>query len=265
MHGVLEQVPATVELAEDHASRKGGEPAKKGAVGHPRKTEIFWDCANTDRVLADMGRLEVPYRVLLDMAFRKFVNRACKALACSALPLTSVAHPADSANRSIFVQGTIWGFVADPINFHPEDFIFVNARRCRNDALQAAGIAMQPVRVDHHGFHVRRELRELSRNEGERKWRKQDAGVDVALTARLMRRCLADDHPDAVLLVSGDCDFVPVLQEIMGTCPQITVGVASFRSRLSSVYWPDNRLGIRWHVKPIVMDYFLSGRAAVSA
>jgi len=239
-----------------------GKPANKGAVGRPRKTEIFWDCANTDRALEDMGQPDVQYKkALLDWTFRKFMSRAREALACSALPPVSVAHSADGANRSVFVQGTIWGFVADPVNFHPEDFVFVNSRRSRNAALQAAGIAMQPVRVDHHGFHARRELRELSGSEKERKWRKQDAGVDVALAARLMHRCLADDHPAAVLLVSGDCDLVPVLQEVMEICPHIIVGVAAFRNRLSSVYWPDNKLGIQWHVRPIVMDYFFDRRA----
>jgi hypothetical protein len=258
MKALLEQAPVAVELAEDGVFRKGGHPTNTDMGGQPRTTEIFWDCANTDRSLEDMGLPDVQYRALLDRAFRKFATRVSKAGACSVLPARSVAHPSDSANRSVFVQGTIWGFVADPINFHPEDFVFVNARRGRNDALRAAGISMQPVRVDHHGFHARRELRELSGDERERKWRKQDAGVDVALTARLVRRCLADDHPAAVLLVSGDCDFVPVLQEVMETCPQITVGVAAFRSRLASVYWPDNKLGIRWHVKPIVLDYFLN-------
>jgi len=264
MNTIPEQVTAVddAELAASHTAYKGGKSANKGDGGRPRKTEIFWDFANTDRSLQDMGQPEVPYRLLLDKAFRKFVTRARKALACSGLPPASVVHPAVSVNRSVFCQGTIWGFVADPINFHPDDFTFVNSCRGRNDALRHDGIVMQPVRVGHHGFHVRRELRELSRNEWERNWRKQDAGVDVALAARLMRRCLAEDHPDAVLLVSGDCDFVPVLQEIMGTCPQITVGVAAFRSRLSGVYWPGNKLGIQWHVRPIVMDYFLDGRMA---
>jgi len=275
MNAIREQ--GTPLTTEESATNKAGSNrshfTKDGLSGSLLRVEVFVDCANINRAIEDLGMREVRYGRLISWATKKFKTRAREALTKTPLSRT-MANLATSTTSPTFYRGTMWWFAAKPVNFHPDDRDLVAILENCNDALKDDGFIVQPVPVDHHGFHIRKELRKVSSDEWERNWNKQDAGVDIALATRLLRRCLAEDRPDAVLLVSGDCDFVPVLQEIMMTCPQVTVGVAAFRDRLAGVYWPNNKLGIQWHVRPIVMDHFFGGlvagpglkqRAAVSA
>jgi len=214
MTAVAEE-PATNQIWPSRTAHMGED-----LRGPLRRIEGFLDCANVGRALEDLGLSETGIGTLLSWATKKFKTRAKEALMQTAFSSGTKGDTAAGTSRPTFYRGTTWGFMAEPANFHPGDQAVVESLRNRNDALRRDGVTVQPVRVDHHGFHVNRELRKVSRDEWEQKWNKQDAGVDVALATRLLRRCLADDHPDAVLLFSGDIDFTPVLQEVMVTCPE---------------------------------------------
>ena len=230
--------------------------------GKPRQIEIFADRANIKRAIEDLGFSDIPYGKLVNWTIVKFKKRLGKFMASTASCCVRHVGQTGHVVSPKFCRGTIWWFTAQPKNYHPDDREFVASyERCNEELRSHEGFNVQPVPVHFHGFHVEGEDRVISANERERTWNKQDAGVDVALTTRLLRRCLAKDHPHAVLLISGDCDFTPVLREIIETIPGITVGVAAFRSRLSGVYWPGNKLGIQWPVRPIVLDDFLTTRS----
>jgi hypothetical protein len=116
------------------------------------------------------------------------------------------------------------------------------------------GFDVEEIPLDFHGFRVRYSDRLRSSNPSERRWRRRERIIDVGLATRMIRRCLASDHPWGVLLFSGDQDFAYALREIRLSCPRIRVGVAAFRSALSRIYWSKTLLGCTWKTRPILLD-----------
>jgi hypothetical protein len=124
--------------------------------------------------------------------------------------------------------------------------------------LSRSGFPLERIEFDHHGHHVRKADRKANKNARERDWEKEEKGLDTSLTARLMRRSLAADHPDGFLVMAGDADYASVLQSIMRENPGMAVGVAAFRRQLAACYWPRNALGFHWHAAPILLDKLLA-------
>jgi hypothetical protein len=113
------------------------------------------------------------------------------------------------------------------------------------------------VPVNFFGFHLCADHRRNSQSEAERRWQPTEKGVDVALATHMLRRAVAPDRPEGMILYAGDADFAPVLQEIQRIRPPIHVVVAGFVHSLSRVFLRGNPVGYEWGSDPILLDPYL--------
>jgi hypothetical protein len=153
----------------------------------------------------------------------------------------------------------IWAFVGKPENVHPDDRKRVQGWKGWAASLrQRYGFEVLSTPLDFHGFHVRAEDRANSSSEAERQWQPVEKGLDVLLATHMLRRAMAPDRPDGVLVISGDSDFAPVLRQMQELKPPIRVAVASFSHALSRVFYRRNPVGYEWGSDPIILDSYLA-------
>lgn len=226
-----------------------GESQYPEGVGQ-REVEVFVDGTNIETHFRTNGIAGVDLGVLVELAVQEFGR-------CMARVLNGAAMlPCGSSPR--WHCRKVWWFASVPVNYNPGDKGLVQGT-IKHQARIAGrhGFEVQEVPWNHHGYHVRKADRAVSKSVEERAWEKKEKGLDVSLTTRLLRRCLAPDRPDAVLVLTGDADQAYVLQDIIRNNPEIAVGVAAFRPQLASIFWPGNVLGFQWHTHPVLLDRFL--------
>jgi hypothetical protein len=215
-----------------------------------REAEVLVDGTNIESHFR-MNRITgVDFGALIDLAVREFGRRIARVFNDAAM--------LSCGNGPRWHCRKVSWFASIPVNYHPDDKGLVQGTNKRLARIaDRHGFEVQEIPWNHHGYHVRKADRAVSKSVEERTWEQKEKGLDVSLAARLMRRCLAPDRPDAVLVLTGDADQAYVLQDIIRNNPEIAVGVAAFRSDLASIFWPDNVLGFQWRTCPILLDKFL--------
>jgi len=161
----------------------------------------------------------------------------------------------EAGEPSRVVVSQVFGVVAVPCNVHDDDaFAAGGVERFAYSLERNRVFKIDRVKVDYKGYHFRQQ----ARNDGppsEVSFVPAEKGVDTVLALRMQERCLAANHPDVVVLLSGDADLAPALQ-VAASRPDIEAFVAGFTANaaLSSVYRLNNALGYEWPHEPIILD-----------
>jgi hypothetical protein len=214
--------------------------------------EMFLDISNINIWLRTRGYFHANYGELVDIVGRRFTERLGITFVRGLFRAECVAGV---SGEPIAFCRHVWGVTSVPANYHPEDENRVRGYRRFLTALRLKhGFNVEEVPLDFCGYHFRREDRLASRIRAERRWRRRERCVDVALATRLLKRCMSPDAPAGVIVVSGDADFAPALREIARRTTPIVVMVAGFAEKLSSVYWSGGFLGYSWRFPPILLD-----------
>lgn len=225
---------------------------------HLFTVELFIDLSNVECGLCDIGYNKIDYGKLVDVVVREYAHR---------LNMASVRCPSAQWQLDVLrLSGVatafckaIWCVASVPVNFNPEDIVLAKKRRAFLKALRLRhGFHVEERSIDFAGNHISKEARKKSSNKRERMWERKEKGVDMALGVRLMERCLSDDPPGGIIVVSGDADFAPALEAAVRHCPGIQVMVAAFSKKLSDTYRLDSGLGYNWQWPAIVLDAFMT-------
>lgn len=107
--------------------------------------------------------------------------------------------------------------------------------------------------VRYHGYHLDPRARFASPNPAERRWSPREKGADIAIATHLLESCLGSDRPDGVILISGDADFKPLVQQVVSLDPPVVVMVSGFKRSLARVYFDPGLTGFA----PILLDGLL--------
>jgi len=219
--------------------------------------ELFVDLANIKRGSSYLGVHEIDYSNFPGVLLQEYARRLGIAGISSLSPEISI-DLLDSIRIPTAICRRVWCVTSVPVNFHPDDEEIVRKRRRLHCTLRIEhGFHVKEMPFDFSGYHVSRKARKSSPIKEERDWDRQEKGVDVALSVRLMQRCFSSDAPDGIIFVSGDADFGPALKTIIGNRPGIQVMLAAFSSRLSHIYRSDTESGPAWQWPPIILDRFL--------
>ncbi len=207
--------------------------------------------------LCDIGYSAVNYDKLVDVVLREYAHR----LNMAAVRCPSTQWQLDVLRISgvaAAVCKAIWCVASVPMNFNPEDTVLAEKRHAFLKALRLRyGFHIEERRLDFARNHISKEARKKSSDKRERIWERKEKGVDMALGVRLMERCLSDDPPGGIIVVSGDADFAPALEAVIRHCPGIQVMVAAFSKKLSDTYRLNQGLGYKWQWPPIILDAFM--------
>jgi len=211
--------------------------------------EAFLDLSNVVLGAQGAGISNPDVMRIVEAAVHEFAQRLGMAVADG--DGTRRGAAAATPQRPTVVCRRVFCFTTQAVNVHPDD----QALAVRDEAMitslaQLPGVEVRAVPLDFHGYHLRAGRRLAAPTGAERTFRPVEKGVDVALASHLLKRCMSSDRPDGVLLVSGDADFAPVIQEVVRLKPPVVVMVASFADSLSAVYRNTAITGY----PPIVLD-----------
>ena len=225
--------------------------------------EAVYDYAYVQHSARRLGWRHPPHDLLLRGAVEHFARRlgGTAEIACGR-ETRGTAVPAECKPRVVCRR--VWCVVSDPVNVHPADKDRLRRqRKWMADLGRRFGFTMLPVSVDWHGFHLSEEDRRNSTSETERQWVPEDKGTDVTMALHLQRRAEAPDHPDGLLMVTGDADVAPALQQIQKLGLAVRVTVAGFEHSLSRVYMRNSPVGYAWQGGPIILDSYLPPRGRI--
>ena len=264
---VANAVPETADAALPAACGSGQAGARRPVLSPPSDShgslDIFFDLKNAEHSAQRLGCTRPDYGRLVRGAVQEFARRLGVKLAEDS-PKKAGERGADDEEGSRLVCRRIWAFVGKPENVHPGDRKRIQGWNGWVAGLRRRyGFEVLSTPIDFHGFHVRAEDRANSSSEAERQWQPVEKGVDVLLATHVWRRATAPDRPDAVLVISGDGDFAPVLQQMQELNPPIHVAVASFSHALSRVFYRRNPVGYEWSWEPIILDPYLAPLARI--
>jgi len=222
--------------------------------------EAVYDYAYVQHSARRLGCRHPPHDLFVRGAMEHFARRLGGAAESGCGPGTrGTAVPAECKPRVVCRR--VWCVVSDPVNVHPADKGRLRRqRKWLADLGRRFGFTMLPVSVDWHGFHLSEEDRRNSTSETERQWKPEDKGTDVTMALHLQRRAEAPDHPDGLLMVTGDADVAPALQQIQKLGLAVRVVVAGFEHSLSRVYMRNSPVGYAWQGGPIILDSYLPPR-----
>ena len=247
-------LPADCGSGQDGARRPGLSLPSDVHLG----LEIFLDLRNVDHSAHRLGCPRPDYGRLVRGAAQEFARRLGMTLIEDAPQKARECRRRDGTDLHLICRRT-WVFVGKPENVHPADRKRVQGwKRWVAGLKQRYGFEVLSTPVDFHGFHMRAEDRANSSSESERQWQPVEKGLDVLLAIRTLRRATAPDRPDAILIISGDGDFAPVLRQIQELEPPIHVAVAGFSHALSRVFYKRNPVGYVWGSEPILLDPYLA-------
>jgi len=214
--------------------------------------EIWIDLSNIDISLRLCRHFHTDYGALVDVVAGRFTERLGIRFVCAPFRAERVA---EVTGEPMAFCKNVWGVASVPVNYHPEDESRVRGYRRFLTALRLRhGFNVEEIPLDFCGYHFRQKDRLASRIRAERRWRRRERCVDVALATGLLKRCMSSDAPAGVMLWSGDADLSFALREIAQSRPHIQLMVAGFADTLSNVYWSGRLLGYSWRFPPILLD-----------
>lgn len=248
----------------DHSASSVLSPAAVAGTATPRDPwhgafvlDVFVDRANVAQGSrrARVGPLDIEQ--IVRAAVEEFARRLGLAVADGTG--TRRAGEAAEPQKPAVVCRRVFCFTARAVNVHPDDEALLE----REEASLASVAGLRNVEVlavplDFRGHHYRAGRRLAGPTRAERTFRAVEKGVDVALASHLVQRCLAPDRTDGILLVSGDADFAPALQQVVRLEPPVVAMVAAFANSVSSLY---RNTAVTGHA-PIILDKFLKSMCA---
>lgn len=216
-------------------------------VDHPNVTK---GCRRAGGQLADVGRI-------VEAAVRAFAQRLGKTVIDG-----NGTHRRETTlepHELVIICQRVVCFKSRIVNVHPDDEALLGREEASLASLaRLRNVEVIAVPIDFRGHHYRAGRRLASPSRSERVFQPVEKGVDVALASHLVQRCLAPDRPDGVLLMSGDADFLPAIQQVVRLEPPVVVMVAAFKHSLSSVY---RDTAVTGH-PPIILDEVLAALCA---
>lgn len=236
------------DLAEETPAANAGN-APTATSNDTFMQEAFLDLSNVELGAQGAGIFNMDVMRVVEAAVHEFAQRLGMAVADG--DGTRRGAAAATPQGPTVVCRRVFCFTTQAVNVHPDDQAFA----VRDEALitslaQLPGVEVRAVPLDFHGHHLRAGRRLAAPTRAERTFRPVEKGVDVALASHLVKRCLASDRPDGVMLVSGDADFAPAIQQVVRLKPPVVVMVASFADSLSAAYRDTALTGY----PPIVLD-----------
>ena len=218
------------------------------------RIEVFIDLPNINRSLKLAKCYRADFGKLVTFAIHKFVKRL--GMRKYNIHSSGTAVTMDMKNGTpVVIYGVVWCFVPIATNFHPDDAGKVLGYRRFLTALRLRhGFHVEKIPNDFCGYHLRNRDRKNASISDEQVWIQREKGLDVGLAVRLIRRCISSNPPDGVIVMSGDGDYAPALNEISRHNPRISVMVAAFSDAISHVYHPKKSHGYTWQWTPIILD-----------
>jgi len=233
---------------------EGGIPAPANVF----TVEAVYDYAYVQHSAQRLGCRHPLHDLLVRGAMEQFARRLGSMAASNCGPRTGESTTCAECKPRVVCR-RVWCVVAEPVNVHPADKERLRRRRkWLAEIGRRFGFKVLPVRVDWHGFRLRREDRRKSTSETERQWEPEDKGTDVTMALLMLRRAEAPDRPDGLLAVTGDADLAPALKQVQELRPPVRVVVAGFAHALSRVYSSNTPTGYEWEMSPIVLDPYLT-------
>ena len=216
--------------------------------------EFFIDLPNIEKSLKRLGCFKIDYGELIDAVLRRFAKRLGVKATCRPAGVRDLDCEAASAGSFAFCRA-VWCATSTPMNFHPADACWVNNGHRFITALRRRHqFHVDEVPQNFRGNHICYVDRSTAGGPEEEHWRPNEKGVDVMLAVRMVKRCLAPDRPAGVVLMSGDADYAPAIDEVSRRDPPIIVMVAAFSNALSEVYFSGGPAGYSWQSTPILLD-----------
>jgi len=231
--------------------KKGLQEPTRGTPGkRTLKADMHVDVRNHFDGQCDARRLRSLCSRVIPAATREVVRRLGAGVSLRSAP----AAANEGAGSATVELGDVVCYFGQPEDVHPDDIRELERRTTRlRKVAKRYGVTLKPVPMAYRGYHLDPRVRRASPNPAERRWSPREKGVDVELATGLLEDCLGPNRPDVVILVSGDADFIPVIQKVMGLKPRVLVMVAACRKAMARRYLDPTLTGFA----PIVLDDLL--------
>jgi len=218
------------------------------------RIEVFIDLPNINNSLKSAKCHRADFGKLVTFTIDKFVKRLGMRKHNTHSSRAAVTREMRNGTP-VVIHSVVWCFVSIATNFHPDDAKKISDYRRFLTALRLRhGFHVEEIPNNFCGYHLRNRDRRNTGISDEQAWIQREKGLDVGLAVRLTRRCISSNPPDGVILMSGDGDYAPALNEISRHNPRISVMVAAFSDAISHVYHPKKSHGYTWRWSPIILD-----------
>jgi len=219
------------------------------------KLEVFIDLPNIERSLRKLKRFNTDYGELIKFVDQIVVERLGIKIS-NGDGSSAISEKETIPDEFLELYQTVWCFTSIPVNHHYEDSSLVRKQRGFLTALRRRhDFHVEEIPRDVRGQRIHPSDRTKDNKYPDQKY--PEKGVDATLAAHLVQRCMSRYRPDAVVLLSGDADYGPVLNKITHWDPPIQVMVAAFFNDMSGIYKSGSMLGYSWQWPPIILDKFL--------